>query len=559
MSTRSTRTASVTDMSARSTREPAAESVSERARLAIRVNDARARLQKQLSVDIAERASLAKAAEEAVEDASRQVSALRAQGMSSQVRVCRWALQTAHAWRSQRIALLRLREAHLSTALEEVTAYSRRFWSDAPGQPAPSLDADEAERIESADAVQFEPDDLVGMHEDVSDASRLEARLGALRDKAQAALDEGLSSARLKSKESRRRQIVTLLRSQDGSGRVGAREPLWIGDEVYCEAEDAATSAEVERLLFADVGAEKPLVERWRRRVARAADSHADDEHSASNEHDGAAAESSRGGQPSAEVLSPAHVVLPGIMRFAERMCSDGGLPPAYRPMAAHCVGRVLLPTVEADLLRRTVRTYAAEDAQLAAQQRRMRLLSPAELEVEEYVGCEAGSGRPDLRPLSAALEALGALSYTQLPVDFALGIKAAIAAVTAHCSSVALSREGAVSSEGAIGADVLVPMMVQHAAKPTRLPTFSQPTPPLTHAQPSIALARRSHSRQPAPGLACGACAAAARLLATAARKGAPRARCGPLGAWVLLVHVRGRRRACAVRRRVGAPGRRA
>ena len=145
-------------------------------------------------------------------------------------------------------------------------------------------------------------------------------------------------------------------------------------------------------------------------------------------------------------------LVLPMFAQLAERMIDAGGLSPPFLPVMQHLMSRALMPMVEPCLLARALNEYAHEDAMLFAQQRRLRQRTPRQLQVEAYVEPDPATGLPDLSPLVAALEALGALGYAQAAVDYAMLVMAAVKAVEAHCSA---------SATDMVSADILLPMMI--------------------------------------------------------------------------------------------------
>jgi hypothetical protein len=172
----------------------------------------------------------------------------------------------------------------------------------------------------------------------------------------------------------------------------------------------------------------------------------------------GAAAVTSTNG--AAAAATTAQLVLPYIEHISSRLLQLSGAPKPCAPAAFDLTARVMLPLVEGPLLQLSMVAFAAEDRELAEQQRRMRALSPKQLHADAYVATDA-SGRPELTPLAGALALISGLSYLQAPSDYAARVARAVKAVAAACEE-AGCRD--VSADDLVGVMVVV---VVHAELP--------------------------------------------------------------------------------------------
>ena len=144
-------------------------------------------------------------------------------------------------------------------------------------------------------------------------------------------------------------------------------------------------------------------------------------------------------------------LVVPFVAHIGGRMLEVGGLRALALPAVTELCTRALLPLVEPILVRTAMASHASRDAQLRSQQKRMRNLTPAQLEVEAYVRRDE-HGAPDLVPLTEPLLRIAALCFMTSPSDYAMGVVGVVRALNEYCMSV---------RSGDVGADVLVPMMV--------------------------------------------------------------------------------------------------
>ena len=439
--------------------------VAERAELACRI-DHSAGLYMQALREVQEELRTLKAmASTAAVSASAQMRQHRRSGALALLRPCRCALQAAHAWCVCRILLLSLCAKKLSDAYEEVARYSERLWGKAPGESG-SFGDEDAAKASSSDAVNCTPAELLRRHSDVVILQRREPALALLRDSAQRRYELEMRSTHVASKEGRRRHIASLLKGE-GRGNAGAAQyGLPSADhQLYYEPESTVRCHELARLLLGNFSSERAIVQRWLSAVERSVAAErsipagggalgVDDAEGegAAPPADAEEAEMQRQSALRAATKRRGELVLPMFAHLAERLLVAGGLPRPFLPILIHLMGRVLMPLAEPCLLPRALEDFAAEDRQLFAQQRRLRQRTPAQLQVAEYLPVHAATGLLDTTPLTAALEALGATSYAQASVDFAMLVMAAVKAVEAHCSA---------ASEAVVSADILLPVMV--------------------------------------------------------------------------------------------------
>lgn len=152
-------------------------------------------------------------------------------------------------------------------------------------------------------------------------------------------------------------------------------------------------------------------------------------------------------------------VVKMGIANVANRMCklscnsrgkaAEGSVVSAATTLDVTI--RLLLPLVEHRLLALACRAYSRQDAQLAAQQRRLRRLSPGELQADAYLEADA-QGYCEIGPLRPVLEQLGELGYLQAPTDYACKVACVVRCISDICAD----RCGT-----AVSADDLVALLV--------------------------------------------------------------------------------------------------
>ena len=407
-----------------------------RAALAHRVNEARAQLRLAIKVQEAEVLALQVEATAAATTAIVQLNDLRSSGALTTLRPWRFAHQLARAWRAKRVALCTARLDELCMRFEEASDYAERLWTPE------GFDEEVEAGIVQSDIVCRAPEELLTMCAPIEALRCAEEPLADLRNEAMEQYEQAQQAAKVGGRDSRRRLIMALVR---GDGRSG--EPShYTRDIVHHEVEALATSLELTRLLLSPGTAERSLINHWRAAVTHAAEE-------TSTTEVGVAEHTA----PTPSVTLPSasfQMLVPHYTHvLARQLLVAGGLPGTFLPVLEYLMGRLLIQMVEPVLLRRALDRHTPEDAQLAAQQRWMHALTPTELEVSEYVVCQPGSGLPVLQPLAPALEALSALSFEQTPRDFAMRIVKAVKLINSHCANT--------SGQAAIGADVLVPMMV--------------------------------------------------------------------------------------------------
>lgn len=404
-------------------------------------------------------------------EAKAQLSKLRDEGAAGLLRSCRCACQLSRAHKVQRLALLKLQHAHLSRALAQMNDQSAKMWS---GGAHPSPEGRDGALMGASAG----PEAVLRSQSDVAAIQRRVEGLSTLYSLASARLSLSLGQAKLSGRDSRRRRIANLFRAElahvpetsassgsDGGGGGGGGGGGAPSGEARERLDTAARWHELHRLLLAADFPERAQVERWRTDVLRAVEPPS--EPSAPPSAPPGAPPNARTDDDEAppEALPPPPLVLPPVLpyvaHFAGKVCDAGGLPRAtFLPPAKLLMGRVLYGMVEPALMHRAAAHYAALDAQFSTQQRRLRAYSPTQLEVERYVSADpTRGGAPELTPLVAILEELGAVCYAQTPLDFAEGVRAVVRAVIVHCS--ACTGEPGDDGAGAVGADILVPMMV--------------------------------------------------------------------------------------------------
>ena len=477
-------TTSLRTFSERGTRRP----FESRTALLERASVAMARFREALAACDAEAAALSARHASAPAEAREKLSTFRAAGMHALIRPYRFQCQAEHAWRTKRLALLALQRRRLSEAYDEAVSWHEKL--SAPAVEGTSSDDGgqlEANASTSAVLLEEDADDYLRSWPDVREEGQSEASLEALRDAAAASHERVVKAkGRVGGKDGRRKALAQLFHktgsssSSDAGGepRSAKRNSPTSSASYFYAAEDPKKRMEICRLLLADGCPERRLVERWIGMVDRTVDETVSRLETAAaaatavdvTDEDGASSPRSPSSPRSDAVESLSHLVLPFIAHIASKLLDAGKDPNPFDgnsglkraidlPAIAELTNRALLPLVETRLLELASCAHKEQDAQLSAQQRRMRSHSTSKLEVEEYVPSRPDDGLPDLRPVSELLRMLSELSYVASPADYAMRIHALVKKVNEYC--VKAAGGGGDGSNAVIGADQLVPMMV--------------------------------------------------------------------------------------------------
>ena len=417
---------------------------SDRWGLLARVDAAKARLQKAMKPCDGELRSLEAVHAAAEAEVASRLAALRASGSFAALRAHRGMSQVSRAWRCKRLEVLQLRRTRLDHGLKELSELQQALLFASTGDAArrgggaggvTNAEAELRARVESAAVVTEDADEYLRGDAELAMAQQVEAGFSAMSESARETHDAVLRASRVGGKVARRETLQQIFgeppsgRSSSGDGASARRTSA---AELFSRMGQAERRMTLLRLLMADGSAERRLVERWLRALADTSSL-----------------------TPSDEKVERGEFLLPFLTHMAGRILDAGALPASAHVAVIELTSRALLPLAEPLVLPDCYERYAAQDERLRAQQKMLRRLSPAELEVEGCVPEDAATGLPDLTEVQDLLSMLGGLVYMQGPAEFAMGIHEVIAAANTF-----LVR-GAGQDSGTAGADELMPLMV--------------------------------------------------------------------------------------------------